>query len=416
MGKAQPVLLEHDDAGVDHSVEARVELLVERGSVAHELEPWIGQGGGGDKQRARTAGECRDPVAHDLPEGRRQRQGLAGHDLDPAAFQGSRQLECVEGIAAGRCVDPAQRRARHRLAAVGAEDAAQRPDAERSELQAARPVSRQRSFDAAGWARERIGSTGEEEADRQLEQTSAREFERVGGRGVHPLHVVDRDEKRTLAGDDSQQREERGCDGTRGRWTCTDVRPERHDLERPALRHGQVRRRAIEDRLEQIAQHGKRELGLEARRRRRKDHVPTSPCRRDPAVPERRLADPGVALHDERSGNAADPVEEGEQLCELLVSPDDFQTGDAHVLTMIRAGPPDRKAGYAWRRTTLMPHALPEVKSWSGSTSPTQPRKCGSGSASVEPITAGRVSASCSSPRSSCSARASASSEAGPSM
>src|SRR5213595_1402738 len=36
-------------------------------------------------------------------------------------------------------------------------------------------------------------------------------------------------------------------------------------------------------------------------------------------------------------------------------------------------------------RRTVTPHAFPEVKSSSGSTSASQPRKCGSGSSSVQP-------------------------------
>jgi hypothetical protein len=36
-------------------------------------------------------------------------------------------------------------------------------------------------------------------------------------------------------------------------------------------------------------------------------------------------------------------------------------------------------------RRTVTPHATPEANSSSGSTSPSQPRKCGSGSSSVQP-------------------------------
>ena len=43
----------------------------------------------------------------------------------------------------------------------------------------------------------------------------------------------------------------------------------------------------------------------------------------------------------------------------------------------------------ATTRRTVTPHALPDAKSSSGSTSARQPRKCGSGSSAVQPKTAG---------------------------
>src|ERR1700747_1725766 len=45
------------------------------------------------------------------------------------------------------------------------------------------------------------------------------------------------------------------------------------------------------------------------------------------------------------------------------------------------------EAGPAATRRTVTPHAFPEAKSSSGSTSASQPRKCGAGSSSVEPNT-----------------------------
>jgi uncharacterized protein with GYD domain len=69
-------------------------------------------------------------------------------------------------------------------------------------------------------------------------------------------------------------------------------------------------------------------------------------------------------------------------------------------------------------RRTVTPHAFPDAKSLSGSTSTRQPMKCGSGLSSVQPKTAGYFFAGvCSrTPRACSSARRSASSEAGPSM
>src|SRR5436305_877800 len=77
------------------------------------------------------------------------------------------------------------------------------------------------------------------------------------------------------------------------------------------------------------------------------------------------------------------------------------------------------RCSYRRTRRIEIPQATPLSKSASPSTSSAQPMKCGSGSASVEPKTAGRSSgpprASRVSPRSSASSRACASSATGPS-
>ena len=69
-------------------------------------------------------------------------------------------------------------------------------------------------------------------------------------------------------------------------------------------------------------------------------------------------------------------------------------------------------------RRTVTPQAAPVANSSSGSTSPAQPRKCGSGSSSVQPYTAACSSGAGGSSfsRAASSARRSASSAAGPSM
>jgi hypothetical protein len=158
---------------------------------------------------------------------------------------------------------------------------------------------------------------GAEPTDRVLERTA--------GRSVAPLDIVDCHED----GGGVAQRTERAEDGDRD-GSVVDVagRPlasQQSHLERAPLGVGELREHVVECRVEEIAEGRERQVGLRLCRSCREDHGVVSPSgHRQRLVPQRRLADPGLALEDQRSRSFGDPLEARGNNRELGLPTDEF--------------------------------------------------------------------------------------------
>jgi hypothetical protein len=117
------------------------------------------------------------------------------------------------------------------------------------------------------------------------------ECERVSGRAIEPLDVVDRDQHRLARRERPQAVEQAETDrmrlGRDGRRLC----PQQCHFQRQALGRRQAIERSQIDPVEEIDQRCERQLGLGATRPRHQ-HAQTSLARDcDPGLPQRGLAD-----------------------------------------------------------------------------------------------------------------------------
>jgi hypothetical protein len=96
---------------------------------------------------------------------------------------------------------------------------------------------------------------------------------------------------------------------------------ERH-LQRMPLWRRQPGKQIIEHRLEQITEHGERELRLGLDRACRQHAEPALARRLDARLPERGLANSGLAGESQRCRARVERRNEAIELCELLVSAD----------------------------------------------------------------------------------------------
>ena len=117
---------------------------------------------------------------------------------------------------------------------------------------------------------------------------------------IEPLQVVDRDDEPVL-GEQLQGASNRNPERPRVDRTTRRVLDEERDLERPAPGGGQGRQDVDESAFEQIAEAGVSECALRLGRPRREDAQPPPARGFDSLAPERRLADPGLALQRDRA-------------------------------------------------------------------------------------------------------------------
>ena len=150
---------------------------------------------------------------------------------------------------------------------------------------------------SAGWP---SGRAARRKRTGDAVEAARRVGERVGGRAVEPLDVVDRDEDGLPGGERAEGAQEADRDrralGRRPRRR----RPKQRDLERVQLRGREAAELGRCDPVEQVDQRRERVLGLGVGGSRR-EHAKTALARSvDARLPERRLADAGAADEQER--------------------------------------------------------------------------------------------------------------------
>ena len=284
----------------------------------------------GRRRGERVEGSLRQhdqPVAHELAELLRDRQRLTGRRRCPASRERATQLQRVEGIAARHVVEPAQGGPGEGEADPGVEEAVDRAEAERRDLQATRsfPVHERRRCLLPQ-------ALGDQEARRLLPNPPPREAEHGGRRGVEPLNVIDGDEQRTIRGVLTESAQDR--DGNRplvGRRALRSFEQER-DTEGVGLRRRERVEELVQPFVQQVAEACKGESGLGCGGSSLEDAVVELPSLVHAGLPEGGLPDAGVADENQRSGAAPERVEEVVELPELLLTADHVHVGrDPHL-------------------------------------------------------------------------------------
>jgi len=130
-------------------------------------------------------------------------------------------------------------------------------------------------------------------------QPPPRELEHRPRRLVQPLQIVDRNKQRPPLVEPQQQRLDRDPERAEvGRLGGRLVQEER-DAQRPPLRRRQLAH-LVPELTEQIAERSEGQLRLRLGRPRRYHPQPAPARKLDSGTPQRRLADPGVALEEQR--------------------------------------------------------------------------------------------------------------------
>ena len=156
----------------------------------------------------------------------------------------------------------------------------------------------------------RRDADGGEETGAQRSESPNRERDHPKGRYVEPLQVVDRDDDRRFPRHPDEQRMEAGRGGNAAnRLAGLRFDARQGDLQRATLRTRELAEQ-VEVLAEQVEQTGEGELGLGLDRLRGEDRVTARQRTCANLRPDRRLADPGLALEHERRRAAVERVKE----------------------------------------------------------------------------------------------------------
>ena len=167
-------------------------------------------------------------------------------------------------------------------------------------------------------------ASGQEQKYTMGVHPSQRKRQRTRRRGVEPLDVVDREYDGLRPGERVEGRPDRDAerppvDGPLGAFSH-----EQRDFERLPSRRRHRGQHLVEHALEEIAERDVRQPALGLCGPRGQHPQPLLARGLDPGQPNRRLADSCVAFEHERV-RPLDPLEEGVQRGQLLVSADDVQ-------------------------------------------------------------------------------------------
>ena len=250
----------------------------------------------GEQQPAHRVGQRCNARAEQLFDGLGERHVLA--DLQRPAFgERAPELEREQRVAERGLDNAAQHVPRQAQSQALREQPLRRGEAQRADLEplhavrALCPLERRRAARALR----------EQKADRVVAEASGGEGDCVRGRGVEPLHVVDRDEQRTSRGERADGAQEAHAERSGRWWVGRGLRAQERYLERVQLRRGHVRQLFGGDAVEQIGQRRERELCLGPARPRGQHAQPPPSGHVEPGFPERRLADPRPTRQNERA-------------------------------------------------------------------------------------------------------------------
>ena len=302
-GGAQPLLR---DAGAQEELDGRV-------------EGGCGGSDGGSGGRI----ERLDAVCERAREGGRRRHRLA------RGRGGSRQLEREHRAAARRAREGLEVRPGESRAERGCEDGTELGRRERADLDPIDGRVPLAQIERRRGGRAALGSRCDEDADRRGRDAAEGEGEHRGRRPVEPLDVVDRDQQPAVASAAAQELE----DASRERVPVDRPgggRAGERALDRNALRRRKQPELLVRRRLEQVRQSRVRELHL-ALGRSGREH-PQAAVTRDPnaLLPDRRLAEPALAVEHERRGSFSTVGQERLDRAQLLLPPDDLGVRRLH--------------------------------------------------------------------------------------
>ncbi len=317
MSEADIALVDLDRLGRHGGVE---DVTADAGGV-QQLD--VGAAERGDRQQrvARRRVERGEPVADEPLERLRDAEDRSRVSPRRAPAQGPCQLEGEERIATGDLVHAVERHPRKGLAEPLSHQPVHRPQAERTDPQPLEAIVGHEVD--AGRLAVRDDATGEKQSHVLRVQPANGERQRVGGRAVEPLDVVDGDDHFALPCEGSERAERRNPRRQRPRRLTLRVLQQQRNLERAAPRRRQQREQVGEHALEQVTEAGVREAALCLRGTGGEHTYATSRRGVDACEPERRLADPRRALDEKRSQTCARRGEELVERGELFVPPDD---------------------------------------------------------------------------------------------
>ena len=253
-----------------------------------------------------------------------RRRGKVAREID-------RQFEEGERIARGRGKDARLVGRRHRVRAHP-QQAAGVLRRKRLELELGQGSERRRRLEARG------GDHGH----LLHPQTAGREGERVGGRTIEPMHVVEQEEDGRVLG---RLDEERQGSGAHRQHVGLAVLERERGAEGARLRRGDARQQG-EDRAQQLVQHGERKLRLGLDPCRGEDEHVGGPGPRlleQCGLSDTRLAD----QHEYAAPPAASFIEQSRHTPHLCVAPDE------HVSTI--PGRLGKYPGQTARRSRILP-------------------------------------------------------------
>ena len=294
---------------------------------SHELERRTAERGCRGQRLARLRRELGDSLADEGLE--RRRKGLASLEQDRASLEGSAELEGIERVPAGQPVQAAERRQREDQPEPVAHQAVQRTGAEPGDRHSLHVLEARNDVVEVSLA------TRKQEHNRIRPESPRCKADHRCRRRIEPLDVVDDDEQRAARRDEPQDAVRRDTERAsirRGRA----ILEEKGDAKSACLRLGKLRQRVLQQRLEEVPDRGKRELGLRLDRTRceRLEPALASEFGRDRT--QRGLPDTGRALQQEcRAAAGVGPLEERVDRRELAVAAHDLEGARLHPRRMM---------------------------------------------------------------------------------
>ena len=343
MREADRAVLERNDFRLHGRSERMQDVAVD--CEADQPDGRLCKRGSNGEYAPRCVGQCLQALLNQVLESRWQLVG---------AGRGALELDRIERVSSGELVDSSEQRPRERFAAALLQQAMQRAEAERAERNAMDELFVERVLDL-GSRLPRLDAPRNDEHQRLVSEASSRVSEgRPRGR-VEPLHVIDCDRDGPVARQDLERCEERRRNGPLVGWLPARILEEERDLECAPLRWGKLGERLLANAGQKVADAGQRQDGLGLCGACPEDAKPASFRGLRCGVPNRCLADPSLALEQQRPRQR--PVEEGLDLLEFGVAADDRGGARLHPpRMMLRRG----RAGYAAAWRTLIVGAPPE--------------------------------------------------------
>jgi hypothetical protein len=247
----------------------------------------------------------------------------------------TRELEGEECVPTRLLVDAASHRTRERHAEPLAEQALNRTEAQRADVD---PLEIARAVEHHRWGR--VAALRQQHPDPLSARAPQREREGGAARAVEPLDVVDRNHERRLACEPPEKLEDADGDRPRIERSTLGVLEQESHGERPPLRHRQLRDLMARPR-QLVGKPGERQLALRLGGPRFEHPVPALPSACDPDPPQLRLSDPGLPLEHERRRAERDAVEEARETRQLDLTTENL----AHSSFSVHVADDDRRSG-----------------------------------------------------------------------
>ncbi len=279
------------------------------------------------KQCDRWRCECGD-CDERFPDACRQRSQPVGHESAQALRQGhivgvspdrpvddlAAELESEERIPACGLIDPDERGSRQREREPTPEKPVDRSDRQWLDRQPSELGEGAVEFE---WRLDGSATRSRENTHRLVLKPPQHERQDIRGARIDPLHVIDRDENGPLLGERMHDRDERKPENTGLRRRPPGLPKEQRRLERASLERHEQRERLVHDRREQVTDRCERDPRLRRTRPRFEDTQAALVREAQSLLPQGRLADPRLALEQQRLTrvwNSLDERREREQL------------------------------------------------------------------------------------------------------